>query len=338
MEFKNLLGFINSEEEFRNIVCLYKMSLEDRQDKIVIEKQRAFYDYNIYYYSTLENIRSYIKKLREEINILIEDSTVWIIDIDKNKLKELIDEYEYKIQLKVLEGERPNLTIKGRLINNPYNIHSETLIKYLFIDDEILNVLNKNKSSYAKYIYGILKFMLCRLTKEKEFIKISSSAIGNMFGICSQTVNEILKSLMYEGLVFRRKVVMKSSYYYEYKIVIDIEMISCNLEEEIIKYNNNSKERNTLKNNPNMFYTVYEVTDLTNGMKYIGKHKTNNLNDGYMGSGRLLKQNIELKGIENFTKKILHFCKNEKHMSEMEKLEIEKVKAYDNDMYYNLSK
>ena len=57
-----------------------------------------------------------------------------------------------------------------------------------------------------------------------------------------------------------------------------------------------------------------------------------------MGSGRLLKQNIELKGIENFTKKILHFCKNEKHMSEMEKLEIEKVKAYDNDMYYNLSK
>ena len=55
-----------------------------------------------------------------------------------------------------------------------------------------------------------------------------------------------------------------------------------------------------------------------------------------MGSGRLLKQNQEIKGIENFTKKILHLCKNEQHMNEMERLEIEKVKAYENNMYYNL--
>lgn len=87
---------------------------------------------------------------------------------------------------------------------------------------------------------------------------------------------------------------------------------------------------------PKMYYTVYEITDLTNGMKYIGKHMTDNLEDSYMGSGRLLKQNQEIKGIENFTKKILHLCKNEQHMNEMERLEIEKVKAYENNDYYNL--
>ena len=81
-----------------------------------------------------------------------------------------------------------------------------------------------------------------------------------------------------------------------------------------------------------IYYIVYEITDKTNGMKYIGKHKTTNINDGYMGSGRLLKQNQEIKGIENFEKKILHLCKNDKHMAEMEAMEIEKVKAYENNM------
>ena len=49
-KFNNLLGFINSEEEFRIMLCLYKMSLEDRQDKLVIKKDSAFYFYNVHYY------------------------------------------------------------------------------------------------------------------------------------------------------------------------------------------------------------------------------------------------------------------------------------------------
>ena len=84
------------------------------------------------------------------------------------------------------------------------------------------------------------------------------------------------------------------------------------------------------------YYLVYLTTDLTNGMKYIGKHETNNINDGYLGSGRIMELNIKLKGKENFSRKILHYCLNSEHMAEMEKLEINKVKAYDNNMYYNL--
>jgi len=57
-----------------------------------------------------------------------------------------------------------------------------------------------------------------------------------------------------------------------------------------------------------MYHFIYKTTNTLNGMFYIGRHSTKDLNDGYLGSGKYLKNAIKKYGRENFLREILEFC------------------------------
>ena len=80
---------------------------------------------------------------------------------------------------------------------------------------------------------------------------------------------------------------------------------------------------------------IYKITNNINGKLYIGKHSKDNLDDGYMGSGILIKKAITKYGIENFTKEYLAFCDNEDTLNYLEKFYIKKYKA--REVGYNLT-
>lgn len=63
-----------------------------------------------------------------------------------------------------------------------------------------------------------------------------------------------------------------------------------------------------------MYYCIYQTTNLVNNKIYIGCHKTNNLNDDYMGSGKALLKDIAIFGIVFFKKEILYVFETEKEM------------------------
>jgi len=66
------------------------------------------------------------------------------------------------------------------------------------------------------------------------------------------------------------------------------------------------------------YYTIYQITDLLNNKIYIGKHETYDLNDNYMGSGKLLTRSQKKHGLENFKKELLFIFSSEEEMNSKE--------------------
>jgi hypothetical protein len=63
----------------------------------------------------------------------------------------------------------------------------------------------------------------------------------------------------------------------------------------------------------NRFNFIYKTTNLITDKFYIGMHSTNNLNDGYLGSGKILRYSVKKYGAENHKIERLEFFENRKN-------------------------
>ena len=82
-----------------------------------------------------------------------------------------------------------------------------------------------------------------------------------------------------------------------------------------------------------MKYTIYQIKNKINGKLYIGKHQTENIDDGYFGSGVALRSAVEKYGKENFVKEILFVFDTEKEMNAKERELITEEFVMRNDTY-----
>lgn len=66
------------------------------------------------------------------------------------------------------------------------------------------------------------------------------------------------------------------------------------------------------------YFIIYKTTCIINNRIYIGQHRTNKLNDGYLGSGYLLRDDIKKFGKDKFKREILFYCVNAEELDKKE--------------------
>lgn len=84
-----------------------------------------------------------------------------------------------------------------------------------------------------------------------------------------------------------------------------------------------------------MNYLIYKTTNLINEKYYIGCHQTDDLHDGYLGSGKHLKYAIKKYGTENFKFEILYSLSSKAEMFDLERTIVNEDLVKD-PMTYNL--
>lgn len=82
-----------------------------------------------------------------------------------------------------------------------------------------------------------------------------------------------------------------------------------------------------------MHYLIYKTTNNVNGKIYIGCHKTEKIEDSYLGSGKILKWAIKKYGRENFSKEIIAQFDNAEEMLRMESILVNEEFVKDADNY-----
>lgn len=81
------------------------------------------------------------------------------------------------------------------------------------------------------------------------------------------------------------------------------------------------------------YHYFYKITNTINNHFYYGVHNTDDLNDGYMGSGVRLHKAYKKYGVENFKKEILKFFDSAEEAFDFEESFVNETLVYDKNCY-----
>lgn len=85
-----------------------------------------------------------------------------------------------------------------------------------------------------------------------------------------------------------------------------------------------------------MYGYIYLTTNLLNGKKYIGRHKSETFDLNYKGSGKIICNALQKEGWDNFTCNILCGCNSEEDLNNKEAYYIDLYNAVQSRDFYNL--
>ena len=66
------------------------------------------------------------------------------------------------------------------------------------------------------------------------------------------------------------------------------------------------------------YHFIYKTTNLVNNKFYVGMHSTDDLEDGYFGSGKILQYSVSKYGVENHQVEILEFLSSREELKKRE--------------------
>ena len=84
------------------------------------------------------------------------------------------------------------------------------------------------------------------------------------------------------------------------------------------------------------YYFIYVTFNQVNGKQYCGQHCTFEINDGYLGSSKYLKDDIALYGKDKFSRKIIEYCEDIYDLAKRELYWILELNAVEDEMWYNV--
>lgn len=87
-----------------------------------------------------------------------------------------------------------------------------------------------------------------------------------------------------------------------------------------------------------MYGYVYLITNLVNGKKYIGQHRSSSFDQSYWGSGKLLRSAYKKYPEDSqWSREVLEECDSKESLNEREKFWISYYNAVNSSQFYNIT-